>query len=111
VRHVDRREVSVSRANEIGYIIFQLNAPSGCIALETEVDDLGGPQDESHLVIKGGPSIGTEDTERARWKKATDDHKKYVVLLSNLHTLMMLACSWSTFKNSCSESVGSLSVC
>ena len=46
-------------------------------ALKTKIiADSGEPQDESHIVIKGGPSIGTEEAEMARWKKATDDHKK-----------------------------------
>ena len=50
-------------------------------ALETKIlADSGEPQDESRIVIKGGPSVGTEDAEKARWKKATDDHKKYVSL-------------------------------
>ena len=52
-------------------------------ALETKIlTDSGEPQDESRIVIKGGPSVGTEDAEKARWKKATDDHKKYVSLFS-----------------------------
>ena len=51
-------------------------------ALETKIlADSGEPQDESRIVIKGGPSIGTEEAEMARWKKATDDHKKYVPFL------------------------------
>ncbi len=51
-------------------------------ALETKIlTDSGEPQDESRIVIKGGPSIGTEDAEKARWKKATDDHKQYASLL------------------------------
>jgi protein SMG6 len=49
-------------------------------ALEMKIlADLGEPQDESRLIIKGGPSVGAEDAEKARWKKATDDHKKYAV--------------------------------
>ncbi|KAI9445663.1 hypothetical protein BJY52DRAFT_1194184 [Lactarius psammicola] len=38
------------------------------------------PQDESRIVIKGGPSIAYEDAEKARWKKAIDDHKQYASL-------------------------------
>ena len=66
-------------------------------ALETKIlADSGEPQDESRIVIKGGPSIGAEDAEKARWKKATDDHKKYVSLfLSNLHGLIKNTCSLS----------------
>jgi protein SMG6 len=66
-------------------------------ALETKIlADSGEPQDESRIVIKGGPSIGAEDAEKARWKKATDDHKKYVSLfLSNLHGLIKYTCSLS----------------
>jgi protein SMG6 len=63
-------------------------------ALEMKIlTDSGEPQDDSRLVIKGGPSIRTEDTEKARWKKATNDHKKYVVPLFNLYTLITIACS------------------
>ena len=65
-------------------------------ALETKIlADSGEPQDESRLVIKGGPSIGAEDAEKARWKKATDDHKKYVILSYNLYPLITMACSLS----------------
>ena len=31
--------------------------------------------------IKGGPSIGTEEAEMARWKKVTEDYKEYVIFL------------------------------
>jgi hypothetical protein len=51
-------------------------------ALETKIlADSGEPHDESRIVIKGGPSVGTEEAEMARWKKATEDHKKYVLSL------------------------------
>jgi len=44
--------------------------------LETKVlADSGEPQDENRIVIKGIPSIGTEEAEKARWKKAIEDHK------------------------------------
>jgi protein SMG6 len=38
--------------------------------------DSGDPQDESRIVIKGGPSAGADDAEKARWKKAIEEHKK-----------------------------------
>ncbi|KAI9455599.1 hypothetical protein BJY52DRAFT_638264 [Lactarius psammicola] len=54
-------------------------------ALETKIlTDSGEPQDESRIVIKGGPSVGTEDAEKARWKKATDDHKQLSELMLRL---------------------------
>ena len=37
--------------------------------------DSGEPQDESRIVIKGCASTGTEEAEKARWKKAMEDHK------------------------------------
>jgi hypothetical protein len=44
--------------------------------LESKVlADSGEPQDESRVVIKGCPSTGSEEAEKARWKKAIDDHK------------------------------------
>ena len=50
-------------------------------ALEMKIlADSDEPQDESRLVIKGGPSVGTEEAEMVRWKKATDDHKTYASL-------------------------------
>jgi len=51
-------------------------------ALETKIlADSGEPRDESRIVIKGDPSTRTEEVEKARWKKATDDHKQYASLL------------------------------
>ena len=38
--------------------------------------DSGEPQDESRIVIKGGPSAGADDAEKAKWKKAIEEHKK-----------------------------------
>ena len=44
--------------------------------LESKVlADSGEPQDESRVVIKGCLSTGSEDAEKARWKKAIEDHK------------------------------------
>jgi hypothetical protein len=38
--------------------------------------DLGEPQDENRIVvIKNCPSTGTEGAEKARWRKAIEDHK------------------------------------
>jgi protein SMG6 len=46
-------------------------------ALETKIlSDSGEPQDESRIVIKGGPCLGTEEAEKSRWKKAIDEHKQ-----------------------------------
>ena len=45
--------------------------------LETKLlADSGEPQDESRVVIKGGSSAGAGDVEKARWKKAIEDHKR-----------------------------------
>jgi hypothetical protein len=38
--------------------------------------DSGEPQDESRIVIKGGPSAGADEAEKAKWKKAIEEHKK-----------------------------------
>ena len=47
--------------------------------LETRLlADSGEPQDESRIVIKGGPSAGTDEMEKARWKKAIEEHKRSV---------------------------------
>jgi hypothetical protein len=74
-KHKPREE---SKANAFSAHIRQLYRD--ILALETKtLTDSGELQDESRLVIKGGPSVGAEDTEKARWKKATDDHKKYAV--------------------------------
>ena len=44
--------------------------------LESKVlADSGEPQDESRVVIKGSTSTGSEEAEKARWKKAIEDHK------------------------------------
>jgi len=44
--------------------------------LESKVlADSGEPQDENRIVIRGCPSTGAEDAEKARWKKAIEDHK------------------------------------
>jgi hypothetical protein len=57
--------------------------------LETKLlADSGEPQDdESHVVIKGGPSAGANEVEKARWKNLIEDHKWYapVVFLSDLY--------------------------
>ncbi|KAH9028113.1 hypothetical protein EDB85DRAFT_2074672 [Lactarius pseudohatsudake] len=54
-------------------------------ALESKIlADSGEPQDESRIVIKGGPSMGSEDVEKARWKKATEDHKQLSELMLRL---------------------------
>jgi len=46
------------------------------VTLELKVlVDLGKPQDENRIVIKGYPLIGTQEVEKARWKKAIEDHK------------------------------------
>jgi protein SMG6 len=46
-------------------------------ALETRIlSDSSEPQDESRIVIKGAPSIGTEEAEKNRWKKAINEHKQ-----------------------------------
>jgi hypothetical protein len=45
--------------------------------LETKLlADSGEPQDESRIVIKGGPSAGADEMEKVRWKKAIEDHKR-----------------------------------
>jgi hypothetical protein len=45
--------------------------------LETKLfADSGEPQDESRIVIKGGPSAGADEVEKVRWKKAIEDHKR-----------------------------------
>ncbi|KAH9053859.1 hypothetical protein EDB87DRAFT_1676684 [Lactarius vividus] len=54
-------------------------------ALESKIlADSGEPQDETRIVIKGGPSVGSEDAEKARWKKATEDHKQLSELMLRL---------------------------
>lgn len=46
--------------------------------LETKLlADSGEPQDENRIVIKGGPSAGADDAEKARWKTLIEDHKRY----------------------------------
>jgi hypothetical protein len=37
--------------------------------------DLGEPQDENRITIKSCPLTGTEEVEKAQWKKAIEDHK------------------------------------
>ena len=50
--------------------------------LETRLlADSGEPQDESRIVIKGGASAGTDEAEKARWKKAIEEHKRFVPTL------------------------------
>jgi hypothetical protein len=45
--------------------------------LETKLlADSGEPQDESRIVIKGGPSAGADKMEKVRWKKAIEDYKR-----------------------------------
>ena len=42
-------------------------------ALETKIlTNSGEPQDESRIVIKGGPSVGVEEAEMVWWKKAVE---------------------------------------
>jgi protein SMG6 len=41
--------------------------------------DSGEPQDENRIVIKGGPSAGVDDAEKARWK---------FLYLKDAHTLL-----------------------
>ncbi|KAI0303402.1 hypothetical protein B0F90DRAFT_1911396 [Multifurca ochricompacta] len=54
-------------------------------ALETKIlADSGEPQDESRIVIKGGPSTGSEEAEKMRWKKAIEDHKLLSEMMLNL---------------------------
>jgi protein SMG6 len=59
--------------------------------LETKLlADSGEPQDENRIVIKGVPSAGADDAEKARWKSLIDDHKRYAhpfVFLSDLYHL------------------------
>jgi len=61
--------------------------------LETKLlADSGEPLDESCIVIKGGPSAGADDAEKARWKSLIEDpidHKRYAPLFS-------LTCTVST---------------
>jgi hypothetical protein len=45
--------------------------------LETKLlADSGEPQDESRIVIKGGPTTGADESEKLRWKNAIADHKR-----------------------------------
>jgi protein SMG6 len=46
-----------------------------CILEAKLLNDAVEPQDENRILIKGGPAIGGEDAEKARWKKAIEDHK------------------------------------
>ena len=53
--------------------------------LETKLlADSGEPQEENRIVIKGGPSVGADDAEKARWKSLIEDHKRYAPLCSPL---------------------------
>jgi hypothetical protein len=55
--------------------------------LETKLlTDSSEPQDENRIVIKGGPSTGANEAEKARSKNLIEDHKRYVplVFLSDL---------------------------
>ena len=53
--------------------------------LETKLlADSGEPQEENRIVIKGGPSAGADDAEKARWKSLIEDHKRYAPLCSPL---------------------------
>jgi protein SMG6 len=50
--------------------------------------NLGELQDENCIVIKGGPSAGADEAEKARWKNLIEDHKQYAqpfVFLSDLY--------------------------
>jgi hypothetical protein len=38
--------------------------------------DSGEPQDESLIIIEGGPSVGADEVEKVRWTKAIEDHKR-----------------------------------
>ncbi|KAI0258017.1 hypothetical protein BC834DRAFT_1046289 [Gloeopeniophorella convolvens] len=53
--------------------------------LETKIlTNPGEPVDGSRIVIKGGPVTGTEEAEKARWKKAIKDHKLLADMMLNL---------------------------
>jgi hypothetical protein len=56
--------------------LFPPSLRSFIVTLESKVFvDLVEPQDENHIIIKGCPSIGTQEGEKAQWKKAIEDHK------------------------------------
>jgi hypothetical protein len=62
--------------------------------LETKLRaDSGEPQDESRVVIKGGSSALADDVEKARWKKAIEDHKRCVPFFLAWH----LPTIWTRF--------------
>jgi len=53
--------------------------------LETKLlADSGEPQEENRIVIKGGPSAGADDAEKARWKSLIEDHKRLSEMMLNL---------------------------
>jgi hypothetical protein len=53
--------------------------------LETKLlADSGEPQDENRIVIKGVPSAGADEAEKARWKSLIDDHKRLSEMMLNL---------------------------
>ena len=63
------------------------------------------------IVIKSGPSIGTEEAEMARWKKAADDHKKYVIFLHyayTFHTALLERETFSDYSSGWLEALGDL---
>jgi hypothetical protein len=45
------------------------------ILRQTFLTNLGKTQDKSCVVILGDSSAGADDAEKARWKKATIDHR------------------------------------
>ncbi|KAI0258142.1 hypothetical protein BC834DRAFT_975458 [Gloeopeniophorella convolvens] len=54
-------------------------------ALETKIlTNPGEPADDSRIVIKGGSVTGSEDVEKAHWKKAIEDHKMLADMMLNL---------------------------
>ncbi|KAI0262907.1 hypothetical protein BC834DRAFT_889594 [Gloeopeniophorella convolvens] len=54
-------------------------------ALETKIlTNPGEPADDSRIVIKGGSVTGSEEAEKARWKKAIEDHKLLADMMLNL---------------------------
>jgi len=60
--------------------------------LETKLlADSGEPQDENRIVIKGGPSAGADDAEKARWKNLIEDHKQYAPIVFLLTYTISLA--------------------
>jgi hypothetical protein len=69
--HRPREEKTNAFSNQLKKLYRDISA------LETKIlSDSGEPQDESRIVIKGGPCSGAEEAEKSRWKKAIDEHKQ-----------------------------------